>query len=154
MERERPPLLGSEQEMLTGWLRYGRATLEFKCEGLADADLKKRPVPTSELSLIGLVRHLTNMEVSRLHWFAGLETAMPWGADDFKVDGCDPSADLQLWRDSCAEGDAAIGASAAEDVGAKGLTLRTTMLSLLAEYQRHGGHLDILRELVDGATGL
>jgi hypothetical protein len=86
MGGEHPPMSGSEKDMLTGWLRHARGTVDLKCEGLGAAELKNRPVATSDLSAIGLVRHLTNMEVSRLHWFAGDESKMPWGADDFDVD--------------------------------------------------------------------
>ena len=137
MDRERPPLIGTEKEMLLGWLRYARGTVELKCEGLSATELKKKPISTSELSLVGLVRHLTNMEVSRLHWFAGLDTKMPWGADDFEVDTCDTEADLDLWRQLCARGDEAIETSQPDDVGAKGRSLRGALLSLLHEYQRH-----------------
>jgi hypothetical protein len=153
VERERPPLGGSEKEMLLGWLRYSRATVELKCAGLSATERKQTPIATSELSLIGIVRHLTNMEVSRLHWFAGLDTKMPWGADDFDVDACDPEADLSLWREICAVGDRAIADAHPDDLGPRGLSLRGAILSLLYEYQRHIGHLDIVRELVDGATG-
>ena len=139
--------------MLLGWLRYARATVELKCERLPAADLRARPISTSELSLVGLVRHLANMEVSRLHWFAGLDSRMPYGADDFEVATCDPAADLDVWREHCARSDGAIATAQPDDVGAKGLSLRATLLSLLHEYQRHCGHLDIVRELVDGSTG-
>jgi hypothetical protein len=153
VERERPPIVGDEREMLLGWLRYARGTVEFKCTGLSTAELKRQPISTSELSVVGLVRHLTNMEVSRLHWFGGLDTKMPWGADDFDVEGCDAESDLDLWREVCARGDEAIASATPDDAGAKGLSLRGTLLSLLHEYQRHSGHLDIVRELVDGSTG-
>jgi hypothetical protein len=153
MERQQPPLVGSEKEMLLGWLAYARASVELKYAGLATAELKRRPIGTSELSLIGVVRHLTNMEVSRLHWFGGLDSPMPWGADDFEVEECDPPSDLALWRSVCAVGDDAIAASEPADAGAKGLTLRATLLSLLYEYQRHLGHVDIVRELIDGTSG-
>src|SRR5204863_3100659 len=106
MDRKRPPQ-GPEKDMLLGWLSYARGTVDLKCDGLSDAELKKRPISTSELSLVGLVRHLTNMEVSRLHWFAGIDTAMPWGQDDFNVEESDPQADLRLWREVASCGDEA-----------------------------------------------
>ena len=65
-ERAEPGLQAGEREMLTGWLDYHRATLAWKCEGLTDDQLRERSVPPSGLSLIGLVRHLTECERS---WF-------------------------------------------------------------------------------------
>ena len=75
-----------------------------KCAGLTDEQLKTRAVPTSELSLIGLVRHLTNMEESRLLWYGGEEIPLTWGRDDFDVADADPRSDFETWSDRCARG--------------------------------------------------
>src|SRR5437870_11309243 len=64
--RTEPPYVLSEREMLERWLEFHRATLVLKCEGLDDAGRKARPVPTSKLSLHGLVRHMAEVERS---WF-------------------------------------------------------------------------------------
>ena len=60
--RPEPPLSGDERAMVTVWLDYQRATLEWKCEGLDGRDLVRREVPPSTLSLLGLVRHMTIVE--------------------------------------------------------------------------------------------
>ena len=60
--RTEPPFLLSEREMLEAWLEFHRTTLLLKCEGLDDAGRKRRAVPTSKLSLHGLVRHLAEVE--------------------------------------------------------------------------------------------
>ena len=65
-QRSEPTLTAGERDMLTGWLDYHRATLVQKCEGLSDEQLRERSVPPSNLSLLGLVRHLTECEVG---WF-------------------------------------------------------------------------------------
>jgi hypothetical protein len=64
--RQEPPFILGEREMLEGWLEYHCTTMLFKCEGLDDAGRKSRPVPTSKLSLHGLVRHMTEVE---RNWF-------------------------------------------------------------------------------------
>src|SRR5437016_14631184 len=64
--RQEPPFVLSEREMLDAWLEYHRTTLLLKCEGLDDAARKGRPVPTSKLSLHGLVRHMAEVE---RNWF-------------------------------------------------------------------------------------
>src|ERR1700722_3919300 len=60
--RTEPPFLLADREMLDAWLEFHRATLLLKCEGLDDAQRKARPVPTSNLSLHGLVRHMAEVE--------------------------------------------------------------------------------------------
>ena len=65
-ERARPPLQAGEREMLTGWLEHHRAILLWKCQGLTDEQLKQRSVPPSSLSLLGLVRHMAEVERA---WF-------------------------------------------------------------------------------------
>ena len=88
--------------MLHAWLTYLRDTLEMKCEGLSHVQLARASVPPSPLSLLGLVRHLSNMEVSRLHWYAGDDTKMPFGHDDFEgISDADPARDIALWRELC-----------------------------------------------------
>ena len=60
--RTEPPFVATEREMLEGWLEFHRATLLLKCEGLSDEARKARPIPTSKLSLHGLVRHMGEVE--------------------------------------------------------------------------------------------
>jgi hypothetical protein len=154
MKREHP-IFGDEMTLLRGWLDFHRATLVAKCEGLSDELVKTRPVDSSDLSMLGLVRHLTNMEASRLLWWAGQDIPLPFrGEEDFEgVTDATPDDDLMAWREMCRRGDEIVAASSPDDVGATHRSLRSTMLNLIYEYSRHMGHADILRELLDGATG-
>jgi hypothetical protein len=106
--------------------------------------------------LLGLVRHLTNMEVSRLRWFAGDKVEMPYGRDDFEgVAEADASENLKRWRKECRRGDEIIASAPnLDDPGANGLSLRVVILSLSNEYARHNGHADLLRERIDGTSGV
>ena len=80
--RPEPPLSGDERAMVTVWLDYQRATLEWKCEGLDDQDLVRRAVPPSTLSLLGLVRHMTIVE-----WFWFERIFRAGNGDEADLDG-------------------------------------------------------------------
>jgi len=62
IKRAEPPLTANERDMLEGWLDYHRATLAWKCEGLSPDQLRERAVPPSSMSLLGLVRHMSEVE--------------------------------------------------------------------------------------------
>src|SRR6204780_594764 len=107
--RSEPDRQLPERAMLEGWLEFHRATLLLKCEGLDDQKRKARPVPTSMLSLHGLVRHLAEVERS---WFTrGLlsDAGAPFlfaqpGVDDselYPLDQADWPADLAVWQAEC-----------------------------------------------------
>src|SRR6476660_5350154 len=107
--RQEPPFVLSEREMLDAWLEYHRTTLLLKCEGLDDAARKGRPVPTSKLSLHGLVRHMAEVE---RNWFRRVllrqSDAPPiWfdpAIDDSELvplDAADWSADVATWNSEC-----------------------------------------------------
>src|SRR3954466_12540283 len=66
-ERPDPPSTGDERATLAGFLDFQRATLEWKCDGLSDEQLRRRPLPTSAMSLLGLVRHLADVEQNWFH---------------------------------------------------------------------------------------
>ncbi|MFJ3218949.1 DinB family protein [Kitasatospora sp. NPDC086801] len=161
-----PPMAADETAMLNAWLDYHRSTLALKCEGLTDDQLRLRSVPPSTLSLLGLVRHMAEVEQ---YWFQtvlrGDESTEDhyWTeADedgDFNgVDTADVAADLATWR---AEVEAARRASAGLPLDTVGkrlrrgeeVTLRWILVHMVEEYARHNGHADLLRELVDGTTG-
>lgn len=112
--------------MLDGWLDYYRATLLHKCAGLTPEQLVARSCPPSPMSLVGLVRHLTEME-----------------------------EDLKIFADHCARSrEIMAGARLDQEFGrTRSYTLRWVYLYLIKEYARHLGHADLLRERVDGATG-
>ena len=162
--RIEPGFLLSDREMLEGWLDYHRATLLLKCEGLTDVQRKARPVPTSNLSLHGLVRHMAEVE---RNWFArGLLSMadapfiwhVPGGIDDELVplDDADWTADLAAWQDECDRSQAAAEEKELDFEGTffgKPISLRWIYLHMIEEYARHNGHADLIRELLDGAVG-
>lgn len=160
-----PPMVADETAMLNAWLDYHRATLALKCEGLTDDQLRLRSVPPSGLSLLGLVRHMAEVEQ---YWFRAVllgeeitdHFCTPGNEDgDFDdVDTADVAADFAVWR---AEVEAARRAAAGlplETVAERPrrgqeVTLRWIVVHMIEEYARHNGHADLLRELVDGSTG-
>jgi hypothetical protein len=165
MSRGEPPLEGDERTMLVGWLDFHRETLALKCDGLTSEHLAHRPVEGSAMSLLGLLRHLT--EIERTYFrrvFAGHDLAdLDWGEDPFgEAEGSEfenaalrpPGEALAAWR---AEVDAArfviVATPTLDERGKSGLPLRFWLVKTLNEYARHNGHADVVRELVDGAIG-
>ncbi|MFB7614968.1 DinB family protein [Kitasatospora sp. NPDC056181] len=165
--RSEPPFAADETAMLTAWLDFHRATLAVKCEGLTADQLRLRSVPPSSLSLLGLVRHMA--EVERF-WFRAIllgEETGPGGLywseqhpdGDFDlVDTADAEADFAAWQDQITAARAACEGLPLETVGKRDrrgeqVTLRWILVHMIEEYARHNGHADLLRELVDGATG-
>ena len=166
-EDDRPalPTVGGERETLTAFLDWHRATFELKCRGVAADRLSERAVPPSGLSLHGLVRHLAGVERwwIRMH-FAGEDLPMLNYSDDDpdqdfdRLDG-DVDAAFAVWR---AERDRAriivaeapsLDTTCRSMVTGKELSLRYLLVHMIAEYARHNGHADLLRERIDGATG-
>jgi hypothetical protein len=166
-ERGEPMFDLAERPMLDGWLDYHRATLEWKCSGLTAAQLVERPVPPSSMSLIGLVRHMAEVERGWFRrCFAGETDAQPiYYADDDPdgdFDGVDEMTTDEAfvtWRAECERSreiaTAAPGfdaLSAAEREGMR-VSLRWIMSHMIEEYARHNGHADLFRECLDGETG-
>ena len=165
-ERPEVPPTGDERALLTALLDWHRATFEAKCTGLPADRLAEKAVPPSGLSLHGLVRHLAGVE---RWWFriqlAGEDLPMLFYSDDepdldfdFDVADADPVADLQTWRRECAASRAVVEARQLDDTGTRKrdgspISLRFVLAHMLAEYARHNGHADLLRERIDGATG-
>jgi hypothetical protein len=161
--RQEPAYILGERAMLEAWLEFQRTTLLLKCEGLDDAAHKLRPIPTSLLSLHGLVRHLTEVE---RNWFrrtmAGEADVppvfgAPHGGDDFgNVDDADWEHDLRAWEAECAAARAVASTLELDDIGIRRgneCSLRWVYVHMIEEYARHNGHADLIRELVDGAVG-
>jgi uncharacterized damage-inducible protein DinB len=157
-----------EVSTLSGFLRWQRETLELKCDGLDAEQLARRSVPPSSLSLLGLVRHLADIERG---WFRrGLagEDVPPlfYGKDDpdGEFDGAVADAAVvaqawQAWRDEIAYADRFVAAapdllsSSVEDAWRGPLSLRWVLIHMIEEYARHNGHADLLRQLIDGRVG-
>ena len=162
--RVEPPFVASERAMLAGWLEFHRVTLLLKCEGLDDARRKARPIPTSKLSLHGLVRHMAEVERS---WFrrtllSAPETPPIWydpaieDSELVPLDDADWAADLAAWQEECGHSRAAAAAHDLDDTGLRHgepCSLRWIYTHMIEEYARHNGHADLIRELVDGAVG-
>jgi uncharacterized damage-inducible protein DinB len=162
--RHEPAFTLDERDMLEGWLEYHRTTLLLKCEGLDDAGRKSRPVPTSKLSLHGLVRHMAEVERS---WFRRTLLRDPdvpdiWydpaneDSELFPLDRADWDSDLAAWKVECEASRSAADAFALDYTGLRGgkpCSLRWIYLHMIEEYARHNGHADLIRELVDGSVG-
>ncbi|MGW5647884.1 DinB family protein [Saccharopolyspora sp. NPDC003752] len=162
--RIEPPRAGDERATLTGVLQFQRETLAMKCAGLTAEQLRERAVAPSGLSLLGLVRHLAEVERSWFrNAFRGENGKSPWtppGSDefaDFDVDAADPGEAFAIWRRECARSREIV--SAAESLDAtceyrgEVISLRYVLAHLIEEYARHNGHADLLRERIDGTTG-
>ncbi|MCC9205085.1 DinB family protein [Arthrobacter sp. zg-Y769] len=157
-----PPESASERETLTGFLDYFRATVHLKAAGLSDADAARRLLP-SLTTVSGLVQHLTDVE--RL-WFQDRidgQQGVPvrWSKEDpdgeFRVS---ETASLALlladYDDACGRSRDVLARYDLEDPcrgGSRGQSVRWVLVHMIEETARHCGHLDILRELLDGTTG-
>jgi uncharacterized damage-inducible protein DinB len=166
-DRTDPDRLGDERSSLEAWVDYHRATLLAKCAGLSAEQLKERAVPPSRLSLLGLVRHMSEVE---RWWFRrhvggeDLEEVYCTPEDpelDFEdLAGADPAVDLEIFaREVDAARAAAAGRALVDVVPSRGhrkdvrMNVRWVYLHMIEEYARHNGHADLLRERIDGVTG-
>jgi uncharacterized damage-inducible protein DinB len=165
-DRSMPDGDADERAMLIGWLDFHRATLALKCAGLTDAQLKTASMPPSTLSLLGLVRHLTDVE---RYWFRvvfdGEADVVSYGTDespddDFNdLDSAPVDEVFARWRGEQAHAAKLADRATSLDQlavlpGRKGPpSLRWILTHMVEEYARHNGHADLLREGVDGATG-
>jgi hypothetical protein len=163
-ERVPEPPEGDERAILLGWLTFHRDALAAKCSGLDAARLVARSAPPSALSLLGLMRHLTEMERVYAAWALGpkADLRFVWGdyTDggpewDFDVDESMVDESIAAWEREKQAADERIGEHATLDsIGAgNGCSLRWNLQKLVGEYARHNGHADIIRERIDGQTG-
>ena len=155
-----------ERDTLTGYLRDYRLTLELKCSGLDAAGMARRSVPPSNLSLLGLVRHLTDVE---RNWFrrvlAGQDAGWRFRRDDepdaaFDEAAADPGlveTAWAAWREEVRFAERFV--DEAPDLEVTGtyrggiISLREVLVHMIEEYARHMGHADLLRERIDGRVG-
>jgi uncharacterized damage-inducible protein DinB len=162
--RHEPGFVLPEREMLEVWLEFHRTTLLMKCEGLSDEQRKRRSIPTSRLSLHGLIRHMAEVE---RNWFVRVLLRQPEQGRFFAIDGVADSElvplddavwedDLEVWREACNTSRTVASHQQLDDTGLRHghpVTLRWIYVHMIEEYARHNGHADLLRELVDGAVG-
>ena len=163
--RTGPPSFGSERDMLRAFLDYHRATLAMKCDGLTDEQLRQQSMPPSTLSLLGLVRHMAEVERT---WFRRVfednDAPLVWSDTvDFQA-AYDASrstrreaftawqAEVENSRRIEQQADS-LDASGRQPRWDEAVSLRMVMVHVLLEYGRHNGHADFLREGIDGTTG-
>jgi hypothetical protein len=165
-KRTEPPTAGDERAILTGFLDYHRQTLLLKCAGLTPEQLLRRATPPSTLCLLGLVRHLTEVEYRWLvERFAGGEVKDLFGPGDADFDVVEAdeqsvaaafalyAAQVAESRQLVAGADLDAMTAAAHPRTGEHFSLRWILTHLIEEYARHNGHADLLREAIDGATG-
>lgn len=160
----------NELETLRSWLADFRTAVERKTADLDAEQLARRAVPPSSLSLLGLVRHLAQLEH---HWFRRVLQQHPEETQLFVVDGdwesqfdgavADPDVvedAFATWRETCAQADAWLDGLPTEALDVvigppddRIATIRDVFVQVIQEYARHLGHADLLRESIDGRTG-
>ena len=170
VKRVDPQQVADERTSLREWLEYHRATLLMKIDGLTDTQARTRSIASSNLSLLGLLRHMVFVECYWFSWvIAGDDREPVFASDD------DPDADFNF--DEAATLADAVVAFEAELVSSRRLEaacasldtlaartevrdgadfrpdLRWVMVHMIEEYARHNGHADLLREAIDGVTG-
>lgn len=150
-----------ELATLQDFLADYRTTLRMKCEGLDAEQLARRSVPPSTMSLLGLVRHLAEVERDWRNWISdGDPLPKLYGAKDTDFDGAvAEQAQVDAAYADLAREQAEVDAALAEHpdlgtrVGKDGIAVRELMVHRIEEYARHCGHADLLRECVDGRVG-
>lgn len=153
------PFTGATRPMLDGFLDRYRASFLNRCSGLTADQLAERSVPPSNLSLIGIARHLTDVERTyfRRRW-GGEDIPVYYENEDFE-NASPATAERDLQR-LIAEQDASRHATAGMDLDAVfvnprwgEMTLRWALIHMIGEYAGHTGQADLLRERIDGKTG-
>ena len=163
MDRQRPPIVADERTQLVGWYDLQRAIVLMKCEGVSEADAHRAVLPASPLmTMAGVVSHLRWAEHL---WFNVVFLGEPatgpmFDADhqdaDMMVDGVPLGQLLADYERQCAESNKIIAAHSLDEPGKntdfdEGVaSLRWMVLHMLEETARHAGHLDAIRELLDG----
>lgn len=159
--------LDGERATLIDYLRAYRLTMEMKCADLDAEQLARRSVPPSSMSLLGLVRHMADVE---RNWFrrvmAGQDAPPRYWTDevadaDWAGAVADPAVVAEAWeswREEVAFAERFV--ADAEDLGVRGtmrdggtVALREVIVHMIEEYARHAGHADLLRERIDGRVG-
>jgi uncharacterized damage-inducible protein DinB len=165
--RETGTELDDERSVLVEYVRVYRTTMELKCADLDPEQLARRSVPPSTMSLLGLIRHMADVE---RNWFRRVmagEDAPPlyWTEGERDVEWTGAVADPEVvarawadWRDEVGYAERYVNGSG--DLGTRGtmrdgttVSLREVLVHMIDEYARHCGHADLLRERIDGRVG-
>ena len=165
IERRSEPFVADERAMLQGWLDLHRDTLLFKCAGLTAEQLKQASADPSNLTLLGLVRHMAEVERA---WFRqrvagerieGIFSSPDNFDGDFDdVADADAESDFATYRAEVAACDAAVAGRAMDETFVhprtrREMSIRWVYVHMIEEYARHNGHADLIRERIDGVTG-
>ncbi|MFI6478906.1 DinB family protein [Nonomuraea sp. NPDC050663] len=165
MTRAETPHIAPEYETLKAFLDHQRDTLAWKCEGLGDEELRQQNIEPSPLSLMGLLRHMADVERGWFRRVIAGENAPPhfWHADGSETDFTKAADDTResafaLWREEVAASRAIGEKVTLDDVvvhprSGGEYSVRWIYVHMIEEYARHNGHADLLRERIDGATG-
>ena len=163
-----PSTTAGDRQSLEEWLEFHRATLEMKCSGLSAEQLRMRSAPPSNLTLLGLMRHMARVEQG---WFQEIFKGekieklyrTPEARDnDFNdLEGATPEEVLATWREQCDIARRIAAEAELDDIATvpkerdprEQFSLRWIMVHMIEEYARHNGHADLLREAIDGAVG-
>jgi uncharacterized damage-inducible protein DinB len=165
--RTDPPTRVDERATVAAFLRWQRDTLALKCSGLDAVDLARRAVDPSSLSLLGLVRHMADVERGWFRRVMAGQDAPPHfsstGDPDGDFDGAAPEPKLvaeawEVWREEVAFAERLVADAPDLDVTGNHpwrgeVSLRWVLLHMVEEYARHNGHADLLRQRIDGAVG-
>ncbi len=169
-QRTEVPLNGDERTMLNAFLDWQRDTLEWKCSGLTPEQMTEATIPPSRLTLLGLLRHLTEVEY---FWFDYVLMGHPGSLGMYSVEKNPAAGDeawtaldshrsvevVERWREATetSRRNAAslpnLDSPAALPWDDEPVNLRWITVHMTREYARHTGHADLLRERIDGATG-
>ena len=165
VELSSPLLQGTEAQVTWSMVDYHRSLLLLKCQGLDDGDLTRRAVPSSNVTLLGLLRHLTKVEH---YWFqrcflgraqpAIYSTPEEPDADFDRLDETATDEVVARYLAICDESRAIARAHELTEIAAlerdgEPVSLRFIGVHMVDEYARHLGHADLIREAIDGATG-
>lgn len=166
-----PPLAGTDVEHLVGTLERLRATLRWKADGLDLEQLRARAVPTSALTVGGLLKHLAVCEDDIFAWRMRGAAPTTWLAApegdaerwQFSVEPDETAEQIYaLWEAAVGRSRAALRTLAADGgldrpghlaFGEARPSLRRHLHDMIEEYGRHTGHMDLLREAIDGRVG-
>jgi hypothetical protein len=161
-----PPLVADERTMLEAWLDYHRDTLLWKCAGLTDEQLKTASCPPSNLTLLGLVRHMAEVERGWFANYVGSDTTWIFCTPDDRdgdfdnVAGADVAADFDVYRREVDLYRRELPKIPLDSTytnvrgnESRDFSLRWLYLHMIEEYARHNGHADLIRERIDGLTG-
>ena len=164
--RAEPPARGDERASITGFLRWQRDTFELKCSGLDAHSLALRAVEPSTISLLGLVRHMADVERGWFRRFmAGEDVPRLFPAPDEDFDGAVADTELvdeawRVWHEEVVYAEHFTDAAPnlellgqRKDHWRGEMSLRWVLLHMIEEYARHLGHIDLLRERIDGRLG-